>query len=315
MPLNFVKFQRGTQAQYDRLKNAAGGSRLESDALYFVYDSTKPQDGGLLYLGEVLIGGTGSAAGVSNLSELSDVNLGSLVDGSILRYNLTSQTWESIAPGDLLPIVESGVTTGQEVYQNVLQRIDPTPMEGDIVFVDSTPYIYNGSSWQLLVGDELEGRVAALESGLAAVDGKIATAIAQANHLTYDVVQALPTITDDNVSSLSKTVFLVPNGDTTGDDRYVEYMLVNGQFEKLGNFGVDLNNYVTTTTFNTTVGDLQQAIAGLQNSLNDYVLVETYADEVGDISDLRTAVGDNDITLVEEVTELHDRLCWHPIEE
>ena len=36
MAANFVKFQRGTQAQYDRLKTAG---RLESDALYFIYDA------------------------------------------------------------------------------------------------------------------------------------------------------------------------------------------------------------------------------------------------------------------------------------
>ena len=310
MPLNFVKFQRGTQAQYNSLKTA---NRLESDALYFIYNSQAPQDGGLLYMGDVLIGGTG-VAGASALSELTDVGLSgvTLLDGMVLQYNAGSHKWEPVAGADLLPVVQSTTSTEGQTPAQAAAAMDTTPIEGDIVFVDGSPMIYNGSSWQPLIGNNLESRVATLETSMAAVPGQIDSAIASANHLSYSVVSTLPTITNENAGSLTNTVFLVPNGETTGDNRYEEYMVVNGNFEKVGDFGADLSNYVTTSTLNTQVVNLNTAINNLYSTLtNDYLLAQTYYDQVGDISDLQTATGDNNITVIDELVDLHDRLLWH----
>ena len=314
MALNFVKFQRGSAAAYENIKR---NNRLESDALYFIYDSSAPEEGGLLYLGDVLIGGTSSAVNSTALSDLTDVNLSgtTLLDGMILQYNATSHQWTPIASSELRPVIAAGTQVDGQSVQDVLNRIDSTPADGDIIFVNNVPYIYDGTNWRLLVGQDLEDRVTALETGMEAVDGKIDAAIARANHLSYQVVSTLPTITQDNTSTLTNKVFLVPNGESTGDDRYEEYMLVNGNYEKLGTFGTDLDDYVTVTTFNTDIGNLQTSINNLRSSLDNYVLVTTYEDEVGDVSDLRTATGDNDITIVEEIVELHDRLIWHDMTE
>ena len=308
MNLNFVKFSRGSAAAYTALKNS---NRLDPETLYFIYDSTAPQNGGLLYLGDVLIGGTSTAA-IENLNDLSDVNFNSnlLVDGMILQYNSTVHKWEAVAGSDLLPVIQSGSKNSGETDQQALARIDSAPLEGDIVFINNVPYIYNGSSWQLLVGQDLEDRVTALETGLQAVDGKIATAISNANHLTYTVVSALPTV----ANAVENTVYLVGDSTTQGDNKYEEYLLVNGAFENIGTFGADLSNYVTTTSFNSAVGNLQSSIGALQSNLNNYVLVSDYEDEVGDIGDLRTFTGINDITLVDGVIDLYERLIWNNLD-
>lgn len=307
--LNFVKFQRGSATAYNNLKR---NNRLESDALYFIYDSSAPEEGGLLYLGDILIGGTNSVAGATSLNELSDVNLSSitLLDGMILQYNSTSHKWEPVAASELLPSVSSGTKSGSQTATDVCVQTDPTPLEGDIVFVDNVPYIYNGVSWQLLIGQDLEDRVAAVESGLQAVDGKIATAISNANHLTYVRVDSLPEV----ANAVANTVYLVGDPTTAGDNKYEEYLLVNGVFEKIGTFGTDLSGYVTLTTFNSTVGSLQNSINSLQNNLSDYVLVETYADEIGEITDLRTALGDNTATVIDTLIDVHDRLIWNELD-
>ena len=310
MPLNFVKFQRGSAAAYASLKRNNG---LESDSLYFIYNSSAPEEGGLLYLGDVLIGGTGTATGVSTLAELTDVNINnlSLLDGMVLQYNSNLSKWEPVPSEDLLPAVQSGSKNTGETDAQALQRIDANPLEGDIVFINNVPYIYNGSGWQLLVGQNLEDRVAALETGLQAVDGKIAAAISTANHLTYTTVTQLPTI----ANAVANTVYLVGDGTASGDNKYEEYLLVGSNFEKIGDFGTDLSNYVSTSTFNTTVGNLQSSIGALQANLNNYVLVDTYADEVGDINDLRTQVGDNSTTIVDEIINIHERLIWNQLTE
>lgn len=312
--LNFVKFQRGTQAQYDNLKRA---NRLENDALYFIYDSTAPQNGGLLYMGDILIGGTGSAVGASALNDLTDVDLSgvTLLDGMILQYNTTSQAWEPVSTADFFPSVSAGAKTGTQTDANVLAQVDPTPMEGDIVFVDNVPYIYNGNSWQLLIGQSLEDRVSVLETAIAdlptdtEVDSKIATAISNANHLSYQVVGTLPQIANaqDNV------VYLVGDGTKQGDDKYEEWMLVNNGFEKVGSFAPDLSGYVTSSSFQTTVGNLETSITNLQSNLNNYLLVSTYNSEVGSLASLRTKTGDNTDTIVSAIERVYDSIVWNDI--
>ena len=317
MAANFVKFQRGTQAQYNRLKTAG---RLESDALYFVYDSSAPQNGGLLYLGEVLIGGTGTAIGASTLNDLTDVNVSgvTLLDGMILQYNTTSAIWEPVAGSELLPSVNSGSKTGTENGPAEASRIDSTPLTGDIVFVDNIPYIYNGTNWQLLVGESLDSRVTALENGLQAVqsslqtiDGKIASAVANASHLRYEKVVSLP---DPSLAS-ENVVYLVGDTSTTGNNKYEEWMLIDGTFERLGQFDVDLTGYATVSQMNTAVGVLNNAISGLQSNLNNYVLTTTYNSEVGSLAALRSKTGVNNDTVVDVLIDVYDRLKWNPLPE
>ena len=314
--LPFVKFQRGTQAQYDRLKQLGS---LESDALYFIYDKNAPNEGGVLYVGETLIGGTGSAIGATSLNGLNDVDLTgvTLSDGMILQYNGTSGKWEAVPGSDLLSSVASGSKVNDETGAQAAARIDPQPFTGDIIFVDNTPYIYNGSSWQLLIGQAIEDRVAALESGLQAIEGSLTTTINNAvnqavsglNHLTYTTVSALPAVAD----AAENTVYLVGNSATSGNDKYEEYMLVNGVFEKVGHFEPDLSNYVTLVTFNSTVSDLQDSIANLEGNFSDYVPIVTYDAEVGDINDLRTATGNNSETIVSGIVDLYGRLTWNEL--
>ncbi len=346
MALNFVKFQRGTQEAYNRLKTA---NRLESDALYFIYDKDAPEDGGLLYLGDVLIGGTG-AAGVTQLNELSDVNFGdaALLDGMILQYNNNTHQWQpksiktaiensgaNMGATDL-PIVQSTTKTEQETVAHAIAAVDADPIEGDIVFVNNIPYIFDGSSWILLTGTALEDRVAGLESTtnnlqtsvrnlgsalgavqneVSTIDSRIAAAVDGANHLSYLVQDSLPTVTEENVGSLSKTVFLIPNENSEGNNQYDEYMYVSGSYEKLGSWGADLRGYVTTSTFESSVGSLETEMANLPTRLAPYLTIATYQSEVGSLSDLATGVGKQSTTVVQEILELNSRLQWQELDE
>jgi len=81
MALNYVKFQRGTQENYNKLKMSDKG--IDKNTLYFIYNKDSPETGGLLYLGDVLIGGSGSI-NVTAFGDLTDVDLQGLSDGSFL---------------------------------------------------------------------------------------------------------------------------------------------------------------------------------------------------------------------------------------
>lgn len=107
---------------------------------------------------------------------------------------------------------------------------------------------------------------------MAAVEAKgyqtasdVASAIAAADHLKREIVQALPAVADADAN----TIYMVlksPAGDS--GNVYNEYFLINGAFELIGDSKVDLTGYATETYVNNQ-GFLKAAdIAGKQNTID-----------------------------------------------
>ena len=92
-------------------------------------------------------------------------------------------------------------------------------------------------------------------------------------------------------------------------NHYDEYMVINSALERLGTFGeVSLDNYVTTTTFETFQGNLTTLLQGYVTQV-----------AVGDLSNLNLT--GNNTTLVEEINsinntigDLSDRLQWRELD-
>ena len=337
--INYVKFQRGTQAAYARIKER---NALDANTLYFIYNDPENEEaGGLLYLGERLIGGT-SAIAISSLGDLNDVEVTdiTMIDGMLLQYHISDGKWYPTSVSSIIqqasnaPAVYSGSKQNDEDDIDAINRLDASPLTQDIVFVDGIPYIYDGSNWTELIGDDIQERVVALETKvgtletqMANIAGDINEAIANANHLTYTVVNGeLPTISGDT-TSLENIIYLKRNNNTdtaaSGEDLYDEYIFVPevGDFEKLGSWGVNLNNYATVATvdaLDTRVGDLESDVSDLTTAISSisstYVLQSVYNAEVGDIQDLLTNTGKASTTLVNEIIELQDAVKWTDIE-
>jgi hypothetical protein len=134
-----------------------------------------------------------------------------------------------------------------------------------------------GISWTSLPPDlstevanlktELSASTTALQSiqaELSAVDGKISTAIANANHLTYEVVSDLSAVTAENV------IYLYNDGNGSTNNNYKEYLLTNGNLEEIGSTAIDLSQYATVTcvtALETTVGTLSTAVNAIDTRL------------------------------------------------
>lgn len=93
-------------------------------------------------------------------------------------------------------------------------------------------------------------------------DSAIATAVANADHLKREIVEALPEVgsADEN------TIYMV--GDGTGEEenqKYEEFMLINGVFEKIGDSAVDLTGYATETFVTNAINALDVADAAVTN--------------------------------------------------
>lgn len=71
-------------------------------------------------------------------------------------------------------------------------------------------------------------------------DSAIASAVAAANHLKYEIVAQLPTA---DISAT--TIYLVAKETANGQDAYTEYMYLNSAWEVIGDTVVDFSNYYT----------------------------------------------------------------------
>lgn len=79
------------------------------------------------------------------------------------------------------------------------------------------------------------------------VDNAIATAVANADHLKRTIVDALPAVSSVDVN----TIYMVLEDSTSGDNKYVEYMVINGAWEKTGDTDVDLSDYMKNEDMST----------------------------------------------------------------
>lgn len=73
------------------------------------------------------------------------------------------------------------------------------------------------------------------------VDSAITTAVANAEHLKRSIVTTLPEVASADVH----TIYMVEITGGDGNQKYEEFMLINGAFEKIGDSAVDLTDYAT----------------------------------------------------------------------
>ena len=74
------------------------------------------------------------------------------------------------------------------------------------------------------------------------VDSAIATAVANAEHLKRAIVEALPEV----ASADAHTIYMVKADEDSENNKYVEYMVINGAWEITGDTTVDLSDYMKT---------------------------------------------------------------------
>lgn len=101
----------------------------------------------------------------------------------------------------------------------------------------------------------------------ADVTKQIAEAVAGADHLRREIVEALPEISkaDPNV------IYMVPTGLQEDDNKYHEWILINNVFEPVGSWEVDLSDYAKTTDVETALGEKVDKIEGSRLITNEEI--------------------------------------------
>lgn len=97
------------------------------------------------------------------------------------------------------------------------------------------------------------------KANTADVEKAIAEAVAGADHLKREIVSALPAIDDADPN----TIYMIPSGLQEDDNKYYEWILIDGVFEQVGSWEVDLSDYAKAsdlTNLTTTVTNLNQTV-------------------------------------------------------
>lgn len=183
--------------------------------------------------------------------ELTLVGFADAATGARLQKTATGVEW--VVPGS------DGTMTDAQVQQaiNDLNR-DVTNLGKDLDAVEtivgkestgegvaSTGLIARVEALEAQDG-VLAGEIDDLETSLTNVytktetDSAIAAAIAAVDHLSREIVVALPETANENV------IYMILREGGTGQDVYNEYMYINGAWEIIGDTSVDLTDYAKT---------------------------------------------------------------------
>ena len=99
------------------------------------------------------------------------------------------------------------------------------------------------------------------------VDSAITTAVANAEHLKRSIVDVLPEV----ASADTHTIYMVAITGGDGNQKYEEFMLINGVFEKIGDSAVDLTDYATKTEVATAKSEANTYADGLNTAMDTRV--------------------------------------------
>ena len=290
----YVKFVRGTQAAWNSLLSS---NQVYEDTLYFIYENSSSNKGAL-YLGRTEIGGgSSSEGGASTLDELIDVILSDLQNQDILVYN--NGNWINTPLTDILEF-DNSVLELDEYGALTLLGFGKASV-GTIPQKTETGKI----SW---VAPGNLSEITEIQNQLTAVYTKeqVNDLIANLNQLSYKKVENLDDIKPEEAGS-SNYIYLVPTGETSGN-LYNEYMVFENKLEPIGSWEVNLDNYVTTTTFETKVNELNGLISTNKTNIET---LQRFTDKVGDLDVLITEVKDD--TLVDQVNRITQKLMWQEI--
>lgn len=305
---NYVKFMRGTPKAFSQL------AVKDLDTLYFIAE--KDATSGRLYLGDKELICDNHEASVAFLRDLLDVNLpeniGELVDGQVLTYDVASESWVARTPS---AVAEVKFDNNQFVT-NAKGELSLVNFENAPSGAQLTKSADGSLIWVLPDAETVEGLselVAILREDVdnltekfndydtsAEVDAKISSAVAGISHLSYKIVNSTNEI-DVSAADADKYIYLVKNGNS-----YDEYMVVNGQLERVGDWNVDLSDYATKSevaAVSTRVDDIASQLNGVKSDVSAHTTAITNINT--SIEDLTSSLGSTNSSVADLASQLN----------
>lgn len=188
--------------------------------------------------------------------------------------NLATKT-EVQAVSDLVGIIPDGydATTIAEYAKELADNVaangyDDTAIKG--LIQDNTDAIGELETGKADVATTIDGYGITDAYTKTEVDSAITTAVANAEHLKRSIVDTLPEV----ASADTHTIYMVSITGGDGNQKYEEFMLINGVFEKIGDSAVDLTDYTTKTYVDGLNTAMDTRVTALETSLSESVTDE-----------------------------------------
>lgn len=271
---NLVKFVATTALAY------ASASNLDENTLYFVTDERRIYKGSVPYSGGIYkevdsipaapvvnvlyyVKTTGQVVFYDGSKTVSLVapystSLGASSTNSELATAKSVVDYVSSAVSDLdVGKISSQVATNKSNIETLQSSVSTLTGSGDgsvaKALVDAKSYTDSAkAALQANIDGKADSATSLAGYGIndaytkTQVDTAISSAVANAHHLKREIVASLPAASQAN----EDTIYMVPTSGSTSDagsaaSTYIEYMLINGGFERIGTSDVDLSNYVT----------------------------------------------------------------------
>ena len=121
-------------------------------------------------------------------------------------------------------------------------------------------------------------------------DAKIAEGVAAANHLKRKIVASIEAI-DKFALDAEQYIYMVPALEGLANDVYDEYIIINGEIEKVGSWEVDLSDYAKSSDVATALNYKVDKVEGSR------LITSEEASKLSSIKDLIQSVNPVDFTL------------------
>lgn len=106
-------------------------------------------------------------------------------------------------------------------------------------------------------------------------DTLIKTAVSNADHLSRKVANNVGEI-DITAKDADKYIYMVPSGLEHDDNKYYEYIVVEGKLEKVGDWEVDLSGYYTKSEVDDKIAKAVEGATGGESAASVKAALEAY---------------------------------------
>ena len=318
---------RGSVAAWTTLLQTP--NKIDDDTLYFIYESVENPTEGSLYLGKKLISGDNNGNVLVNINDIGDVYIDdiALSDKQILVYSETTHEWVNTS---LSTIIDTAIGTFTGATENTggTQGLVPAPQAGD-----QNKFLRGDKVWATISIPTFDPNnfdnnnniitFAGFSSApVGTVPIKTNAGIEWSTMSAGTITREITTMEDlqsaiSNGTADLNTIYMVPTDSVDSSNHYNEYMVISNSLELIGTIGdVDLSDYVTTSVFNTQVGNINTILNGTTSTTGLVDRVSILETSVGNLNNL--ILTGNNTTIVEEINTINgiitDRLAWHNLE-
>ena len=287
--MNEFELLQGLQASYDGL-----GTK-DPYKIYFTTDTGNVYVGNKLYTGKVEF--TKPATGQEGILYIDAAT------GVACVWKKADSAYVNLIPEILAAVAASGsadASTTKLISEKALIDYVATASSGDHAAVEDLQTRMTTAEGDITA---LEGQVATLESGKAdkgttlaeygitdaytkgETDSAISSAVAASQHLTKVVLEAEEELPEATAAQ-DNAIYLKPVDAGSGNQYYEEFIVINDQWEKIGDTAVDLSTYATQSWVTSqiqpvsTKADANEAAIGVINGSGEGSITKAKNDAV-----------------------------------